>query len=104
MFEGKRADGTSIEPPYSEVTRMIKRAKGQPVNRVTLKDEGDFHRSIQVEKQGGEFVMDATDFKTSRLVNKYGGNIFGFTDPNLDLVRETIKNDVLQIGNDYLRR
>lgn len=32
--------------PYSEITIEIKKAKGQPTNRVTLRDEGDFESSF----------------------------------------------------------
>ena len=32
--------------PYSPVTIEIKRLKGQPTNRVTLRDEGDFESSF----------------------------------------------------------
>lgn len=32
--------------PYSPVTIAIKEAKGQPTNRVTLRDEGDFESSF----------------------------------------------------------
>jgi len=104
MFEGKRADGTDIEPGYKEITKMIKRAKGQPVNRVTLKDEGDFHRGIKIEKVGDGFEMDSTDFKTSKLVRKYGVNIFGFDQQRLELVKEVISNDVKKAVYEYFVR
>ena len=104
MFEGKRADGTDIEPGYKEITKMIKRAKGQPVNRVTLKDEGDFHRGIKIQKVGDEFEMDSTDFKTSKLVRKYGVNIFGFDQQRLELVKEVISNDVKKAVYEYFVR
>ena len=35
--------------PYSPVTIEIKKALGQPTNRVTLRDEGDFESSFFLE-------------------------------------------------------
>ena len=32
--------------PYAPLTIEIKKLKGQPTSRVTLRDEGDFHRSF----------------------------------------------------------
>ena len=69
--------------PYSPVTIEIKRLKGQPTNRVTLRDEGDFERSFFLEVGDKQFEIKASDFKTEDLVKKYGEQILGLTDENI---------------------
>ena len=43
--------------PYSPVTIAIKEAKGQPTNRVTLRDEGDFESSFFLEVGDKQFEL-----------------------------------------------
>lgn len=88
LFEkGIDRNGDSIASyrPYKPLTIEIKRLKGQPVNRVTLRDEGDFHASFQVIANNNSFFIDATDPKTLDLIRKYGEQIMGLTDENLDI-------------------
>lgn len=54
--------------PYSPVTIAIKEAKGQPTNRVTLRDEGDFESSFYLEVGDKQFEIKASDFKTEDLI------------------------------------
>lgn len=70
--------------PYADITIEVKMAKRQPYNRVTLRDEGDFHRSFKVDARHNEFEIYATDIKTEILAEKYGTEIFGLTDDNLN--------------------
>ena len=49
IFDGKTFTGEDITPSYKPYTVMVKEQKGQPTDRVTLKDTGDFHRSITFE-------------------------------------------------------
>lgn len=69
--------------PYSPVTIEIKEAKGQPTNRVTLRDEGDFESSFFLEVSDKQFEIKASDFKTEDLIKKYGRQILGLTDENI---------------------
>lgn len=68
--------------PYANTTIEIKREKGQPTNRVTLRDEGDFHHSFFLEVLADSFQIKASDFKTEELVRGYGDEILGLTDEN----------------------
>lgn len=77
---GLRADGYAIEPSYSPFTIAEKKRKGQPYDKVTLKDTGAFWQSIflgdvSIEK----FDVDASDAKTDTLIKKYGGQILGLS-------------------------
>lgn len=69
--------------PYKDITVQIKRFRGQPYDRVTLRDEGDFHRSINVTARHNEFEIYATDIKTESLIRKYGDDMLGLTDDNI---------------------
>lgn len=72
--------------PYSPVTIAIKEAKGQPTNRVTLRDEGDFESSFFLEVGDKQFKIKAADFKTEDLIKKYGRQILGLTDENIAIL------------------
>ena len=69
--------------PYGPYTIAIKEEKGQPTNRVTLRDEGDFESSFFLEVGDKQFAIKAGDFKTEELINKYGRQILGLTDANI---------------------
>lgn len=89
--------------PYSPYTVRIKQEKGQPYDRVTLRDTGDFHKSFEVVFEPMGFYITATDYKTQDLVDRYGARIFGLTSENkqdltikyvVPVVREEIKREL----------
>jgi hypothetical protein len=77
LEQGKDSTGDDIKPDYTPFTKSIKQAKGQPTNRVTLKDEGDFYKSIEYKVQQKGLEYQATDPKTDALQEKYGDEILG---------------------------
>lgn len=82
--------------PYTPLTISIKREKGQPTNRVTLRDEGDFQSSFYLEVGDNQFEIKASDWKTDSLIRKYGREILGLTDENISiLIRDYIYPDLL---------
>ncbi|WP_428668104.1 hypothetical protein [Runella sp.] len=93
---GQDATGHAITPPYVPFTIIHKQAKNQPTDRVTLKDEGSFHKSIFVKTHQNAFEMDATDPKTAALVGKYGEEILGLTDKNIDETAEIIEETLVK--------
>ena len=83
---GVDANGRSIMEyagPYSPVTIQIKLSKNQPTNRITLRDEGDFHAGFFIEAHDDHFNIWSTDDKTEELVFAWGESIFGLTTENL---------------------
>ena len=76
--------GISIDTyaPYSPYTIRVKNEKGQPTDRVTLRDTGDFHKSFEVVVGPVDFYITATDYKTDMLIEKYGEKIFGLIPQN----------------------
>lgn len=86
LFEsGENSLGVSIASyaPYSPITIEIKKMKGQPTNRVTLRDEGDFESSFYLVISDKQFEIKASDWKTEELVEKYGSSILGLTKENI---------------------
>lgn len=99
LFEqGVNRLGVSIMDyaPYTDKTIEIKEAKGQPTNRVTLHDEGDFAGSFFLEVGEKSFEIKAGDWKTEELIKKYGRQILGLTDENISkVIWEFIYPDLL---------
>jgi len=77
LFAGKNSRNRDIKPPYTRRTKRIKRAKGQPDDRVTLRDKHDFYDAIFVDIRAVTFVISSADWKTPKLIDKYGKSIFG---------------------------
>lgn len=89
--------------PYSEITIEVKKAKGQPINRVTLRDEGNFESSFFLEVGKENFEIKASDFKTEHLIKMYGRQILGLTDENLStLIWQYIYPDLLEKTKEIL--
>lgn len=86
--EGIDSLGKSLGP-YAKYTEELKRAAGVEYRHVTLKDEGDFYKSFRVfldsnhdVEISADTIKDSTD-----LIEKYGKNILGLTEENLDRLR-----------------
>jgi hypothetical protein len=90
---GIRPDGSEIDPPYAPRTIVIKARKGQPFDRVTQKDTGDFHASIGVNIFPDSFELVGTDPKTTKLRTKYGETT-GLTEES----KAILVNDILAPG------
>lgn len=99
LFEkGINANGVDISDyaPYSPVTVEYKMAMGQPYDRVTLRDTGDFHHGFTVQYSPKAFSITSTDWKTQMLMKKYGRDIFGLTASNKqELTWEYVYPDLL---------
>lgn len=86
--------------PYAPITIQIKHDKGQPYNRVTLHDEGDFAGSFFVQVDNDKFEIKAGDFKTLDLMNKYGKQILGLTSENIaELIKSYILPGIIEERN-----
>jgi len=63
--------------PYSPFTEMIKKEKGQPFDRVTLRGEGDFHDGGDLRRLDNvTSEIFSSDEKSESLQDKYGKEIF----------------------------
>jgi hypothetical protein len=94
MMEGETADGRPIEPEYTPFTVEIKKEKNQPYDRVTLRDEGDFHQAMFMSTDKWPVVFSSKDPKTGPLVRKYGEEIFGHNQTSRGELKDEINPDV----------
>jgi len=91
MDEGFRADDTTIEPEYTANTVEIKKSKGQPYNRVTLQDTGEFKMNMKIKSSNSKAEILSSDSKSDELQEKYGKAIFGLNDEHLAMLREFLQ-------------
>lgn len=84
---GENALGVSMKTyaPYKPVTIQIKKDKGQPTDRVTLRDTQAFQKSFFIFADNKAAWLKATDKKSQKLYDKYG-EIFGLTVENRNKV------------------
>ena len=82
--KGIGSDGKSLEPPYSNPYKKLKKKLGQPTDRVTLRLEGDFYKSFEVIIGNEQFRINATDFKTKFFLKRYGEKVLGLTGSNVN--------------------
>lgn len=91
MFEGKDGNGVEIDPPYADSTIARKRRKGNPYDRVTLKDEGDFYRLLDLKFSGDSFQIQSNDTKSVYLERKYGEDIYGLDEERMTQLKGLIQ-------------
>lgn len=97
--KGIDSTGKSLESIggfYSFETVNIKNEKGQPTDRVTLKDSGDFYNSFRVFLNNKGFVITADTIKdTDNLIDRWGADILGLTDESLSTLRDKAKQIII---------
>ena len=84
-IEGRGIEIASYKP-YAPRTIKKKQRKGQPYDRVTLRDTGEFHKSLKVVFDDNGFYVTSTDDKAQYLLKRYGKPIFRLTDENLKIL------------------
>lgn len=83
--------------PYAARTIQIKKRKGQPTTRVTLRDTGAFHKSMYVVFDSEGFYVTSDDKKTVWLTRRYGETIFRLTDKNLTrILRSHVRKELVR--------
>ena len=97
LYSGKNADGSDIAPPYTSKTVSIKMRKGQPYDRVTLRDTGYFYSGITFDFDEHGIFLTSTDDKKEKLIGKYGHDIFGVSDdPYLtEMIRDYVRDGLI---------
>ena len=79
-------DGTKLPLPYAPKTIIDKTKKGQPTDKITLRDTGSFHSKFYIIYEKNQFSLWSRDGKTETLVKDWGEEIFGLTDENIETV------------------
>lgn len=89
--------------PYAVSTIKRKIKKGQPTNRVTLKDTGEFYKSLHVEFDDEGFYVTSSDEKAKYLLDRYGKTIFRLSNANFNLLlREHIRPSLTEKLKDFI--
>lgn len=78
--KGEDSQGLTIHPDYADSTISLKISKGQPTDRVTLKDTGNFYNSIRVIAEQDRLIIETSISYAKFLVDKYGEDILGIQD------------------------
>ena len=93
---GEDGDGVSLGD-YSPITIKIKQRKGQPTDRITLKDTGAFYRSYSINPFEGGFFIDANGKKNNTdLFLRYGDNILKPNQETLILISDFYKKKLYE--------
>jgi hypothetical protein len=77
LFEGKLNDGSDIKPEYAESTKRRKKRKGQPSDRVTTRDTGDYHNEFTVRPDNDELQIGSNVEYEQYLDKRYGKKLYG---------------------------
>jgi hypothetical protein len=98
LFEkGIDALGASLGE-YSDFTKAVKKANGQRLDHITLEDTGEFYKSFAIKVQNGGFLIIADGQKEdTNLFDRYGKEVLGLTDENLQIVIDAIKEKIIPI-------
>lgn len=105
--KGEDSTGRTLESiggAYSPFTVSIKQAKGQPTNRVTLFDTGEFYASWSVKPFKGGFIIDADPNKDdTNLFDEWGNEIVGLNEDNLQTIINFFRDAVLEKINNRIK-
>jgi hypothetical protein len=88
LFEGVNSlniELSTIGGGYSPTTIRIKESKGQPTDKVTLKDTSDFYKSFEVSISQGDLIIEADTIKAGQdLQERWGDDLLGLTEASKD--------------------
>lgn len=104
MYAGRRSDGTEIDPAYARTTVDMKRQKGQPADRVTLRDTGAFYGGLRVRNKRGSSEIEGTDPKTRDIQAKYDegqSSVLGLDQAGLNETKDYIRPEFQEFAHNY---
>lgn len=82
---------------YAPNTEFYKREKGQPYNRVTLRDTGKFYNTFNVRVvANGDMFIDADTLKDGKDLQDQFGQVLGLDEESKDVIRQMAKPIVIQ--------
>lgn len=89
--------------PYAPSTIKRKKKKGQPTNRVTLKDTGKWYKSLKLIYDIDGFYIVSTDDKHKYLKERYGEKILKLTREHLNELIHNLRPELAEKLKDYLQ-
>lgn len=103
---GISGTGARLTPKYRPSTILRKKKKGQPYDRVTLRDTGRWHSGFFIIYEKEQISITAGTSSSARSTNlteiltrRYGKNLFGLTQLDIDLLREIIELTIIKLIN-----
>lgn len=95
--KGIGSDGISLGS-YRPFTIDKKIDSGQPTDRVTLKDTGDFYNSVRANfSYNGDIIITADTIKgDTDLEIEWGKNILGLTDESISIINPIFTDDIIK--------
>jgi len=106
--KGVDARGRKLTPGYTNRTKVIKARKGQPTNRVTLRDTGELHGSFKVTANDRDItvemtkVVDGEDI-AKKLRDKYQTMYEGLSPESIGKLAEKMKPILIDLIKDELQ-
>lgn len=99
MLLGLDKNNKKIFPEYTPFTKKMKVKKKRDPEKVTLYDEGDFHRSLFMKNDGKTILIDGKDSKTDELMTKYNkqDTVLGIPQPAKENINESIMDKFINI-------
>lgn len=102
LFEGVDSQDQSLGEYRSQSYARFKQSLN-PAGVVDLKLTGDFYRGLFVKADQFPVAFDSSDGKSEMLKEKYGEEIFGLDQNNLEQFRQEIKPDVQELYRSLLQ-
>jgi len=81
--EGIDGDGVKL-PGYKRTTIRLKIAKGDPADRTTLRDSGQFYAHIQIDAFSDRFEVSSNIPYDEFILKRYGRDILKITNENMN--------------------
>lgn len=106
--QGIDSTGQSIGE-YSPYTKILKTEKGQPIDRVTLKDTGAFYESFRtywLDQGEGAIQIKANSIKEDGkdLLVEWGKDILGLDEDSLSQLRYIAEKKIIKIIREQLKK
>ncbi len=82
---------------YKPSTIKAKKRKGQPYDRITLIDHGDFYETyvFTALKDGMNLFMDGKK-ENGDLFRRYGKDVLGLTDKSLETISKMVADGIIE--------
>lgn len=105
LFSGRDSSDQNMTSYYSEGYAEMKNLMNPTpgLGNPDLKLTGDFYKGFFLKDDTFPISFSSTDNKTEMLTQKYGENIFGLDNDNLEKLRQDIKPEIQEYIGSVLR-
>ena len=96
-IDSEGRDLASIGGGYSPITEFIKMRNGQPIDRVTLYDTGEFYQTFKARPVDGGLLIEADTMKEGEdLQARWGDKLLGLTVENMGRLANAMQPQILE--------